>query len=232
NAADHLTAFTAALTSPPPRSLATDTEIEEEAAHLTLALQFAAETAPLSNTRRNPRFANPWWTDETAKACETARKARNRLTRLQARGIESDEKRALEVGVKSLKARVKALVRREKALWERQWVEETTAETLWKKVKSALGRGGGAGNGVTPPLRRPDGTFAVSLKDKVDVLCPLLLPVIRQQLRHQPKPTPVKPEGGAAMDEGIQVSQSILCMMLPSLGGAPPPLHLAAGKPA
>ncbi|GAA5847051.1 hypothetical protein JCM11251_007760, partial [Rhodosporidiobolus azoricus] len=43
-AADCLTAFKAALTSPPPLSLATDAEIEEKAAHLALALQAAAET--------------------------------------------------------------------------------------------------------------------------------------------------------------------------------------------
>ncbi|GAA5838234.1 hypothetical protein JCM11251_003435 [Rhodosporidiobolus azoricus] len=48
NKPDRLAAYNAALSSPPPSSLATAEDIEEEATHLTLALQAAAETAPLS----------------------------------------------------------------------------------------------------------------------------------------------------------------------------------------
>ncbi|GAA5838232.1 hypothetical protein JCM11251_003434 [Rhodosporidiobolus azoricus] len=67
--------------------------------------------------------------------------------------------------------------------------------------------------------------FAVSVKDKVDVLRPLLLPVVRQSTSPPPhtgagEAPSEDEEGGAAMNEGIQVSQLILCTTSPSPGDA------------
>ncbi|GAA5846581.1 hypothetical protein JCM11251_000808, partial [Rhodosporidiobolus azoricus] len=226
NAADRLAAYADALHPPSSLTLETEDAIEEEAAYLTLALQAAAETAPLSKSRRNPRYANPWWSEELNGASEAARKTRNRLARLKARGEHSDERAAQERLVRCLSSRLKALVRREKVAWERKWVEETTIDNLWRRVKSVLGRGEGAGEGTTPPLRRADGSFAVSVAEKRDVLRPVLLPTVHRP----PPPSPnsgndEQPSGnvedGAARDEGLQVSQIILCMTPPSSGGAP-----------
>ncbi|GAA5823383.1 hypothetical protein JCM11251_007587, partial [Rhodosporidiobolus azoricus] len=178
----------------------------EEATHLTLALQAAAETAPLGRSTHNPRFANPWWTAEIANASEETRKARNRLARLKARGVETEERASLEREVKCLASKSKALVRREKAKWEQQWVAETMVEMLWRKVKMLLGKSAGAGEGTTPPLRRADSSYAVSVEDKRDVLQPFLLPAVQQE---DPKQS--------AEELASQVSHSILCSASSSL---------------
>jgi hypothetical protein len=55
-----------------------------------------------------------------------------------------------------------------------------TDATLWKTVKVTIEeRGTGA---VSCPLKRPDGTFAVTTQEKIGILLPVLMPVVEESV--------------------------------------------------
>ncbi|GAA5920533.1 hypothetical protein JCM6882_006571 [Rhodosporidiobolus microsporus] len=171
SAEDCLRAYADALTSPLPTPLESEEEIEEEAARLTSALQAAADSAPLSRARSS-RFANTWSLPEIAEASEAARVARNRRARLRAWGVDGEERERVEKEVRVKGARLKVLVRREKAAWERKWVGEVTAQNLWKKAN----RGG-------EPAKRSFGA------ENPSPLNPVAAPFVPSQTP-PPSPTP------------------------------------------
>ncbi|CDR49809.1 RHTO0S34e00320g1_1 [Rhodotorula toruloides] len=72
----------------------------------------------------------------------------------------------------------KAVIRREKRRAERAEVEEVDEASLWKVVKSRLGEGGSAASS-TLPLKKDDGTYATSPIDKLALLQPVLLLVVK-----------------------------------------------------
>ncbi|GAA5920547.1 hypothetical protein JCM6882_004138, partial [Rhodosporidiobolus microsporus] len=167
-ATDILAAYEALAPPLDPRTpLRTPTTIDEEAKELTRLLHAVVDRAvPLSKPRRGSHAA-PWWTAEVAEASATARRARNIAVRQ--RGREDENETAMRARVTTVQLR--ALVRREKARAEREDLEGVTSENLWTKVKRRLGGGTDAAS-ATPPLRRSDGTYAVSTNNKLSLLLP------------------------------------------------------------
>ncbi|GAA6026439.1 hypothetical protein JCM10207_008227, partial [Rhodosporidiobolus poonsookiae] len=131
-------------------------ELNAEAAALHAAIGAAAETAPLR--RAGPsRFANEWWTDKLAEASATARAARNQLYRLQQAGRVTGE---AEREWRMTRNRFEAMKKWEKKRVAKEEVERVRPENVWRYAKKKMGGDGGEKK-KTPPLARPDGTYAV-----------------------------------------------------------------------
>ncbi|GAA5920327.1 hypothetical protein JCM6882_001093 [Rhodosporidiobolus microsporus] len=192
---DLLTAYDALAPLHDPTPLLTPTDVDNEAEQLTTLLRAVVDRAvPLSKPRRGSRAA-PWWTADVAEASAAARRARNVAVRR--RGREDEEAASLKAKVTA--ARLRALVQREKARAEREELAGVTSENLWRTVKRRLGGESDAAS-TTPPLRRSDGTYAVSTSDKLDLLRPILLPEVYPAAaaaavpaNAAPAPTPTSP---------------------------------------
>ncbi|GAA5919725.1 hypothetical protein JCM6882_008063 [Rhodosporidiobolus microsporus] len=169
-------AYLSALESlPAPSHLTSAAEIDLEAEIVTTALAAALETAPLSKPGRS-RFAHGWWTEVAAASAE-ARRLQNREVRLKMAG-RTGEAVAAGVAARRARNRLTTMVRREKRKAERDELEVVTEANLWKVVKSRLGESNCPG-GATPPLKKEDGTYAVTTDEKIALLTPVLLPVVR-----------------------------------------------------
>lgn len=102
--------------------------------------------------------------------------------------------------------RLKGLVTREKRRWDWERTAGAMDKTLWPLVREAMGVGG-SGGGATCPLKKDNGTFAVSTTEKIAVLLPMLMPEMEDE-------GPTDDEEGSVRS---QVRSPILC---------PPRLHI------
>ncbi|GAA5921886.1 hypothetical protein JCM6882_009257, partial [Rhodosporidiobolus microsporus] len=177
--------------------------------------------------------AAQWWTKEVGEASAEARKARNVAVRR--RGKEDEEATALQAKMKG--ARLRALVRRETARAGREELEGVTSENLWATVKRRLG-GEARGTLSTPPLRKCDGTYAVSTVNKLNLLRPILLPEVHPAAAAAPAAAaPAAPPAREDGEEGDEAGKTderrkkVESLATPC-GGKPADDALPAGNPA
>ncbi|GAA5990750.1 hypothetical protein JCM10908_003217, partial [Rhodotorula pacifica] len=117
--------------------------------------------------------------DAVADACRAAKKAKNVAWRKARRGDHDAEEAVTKA--KALANRKKALMRREKARWERREIEDINESNLWRKYKEA--NGSAPAQAPTPPLRsgvdaEGNVTYASSPAAKLELLRPILLPQV------------------------------------------------------
>ncbi|GAA5993818.1 hypothetical protein JCM10908_003534 [Rhodotorula pacifica] len=180
------TRFAAEL--PPPAHLNDIAALDLEGERLTEILQLVVEAAVPLSKPRHPRYAQPWWSPIVAQACAEARRLKNVAWRKAKRG----EVDAAEASMRAKVAanRKKALMRREKARWERRAVEGIDEKNLWQKAKEA--RGSAPAQVATPPLQagidsEGNMTYATLPSAKLELLRPALLPQAERRAAPNPK---------------------------------------------
>ncbi|GAA5993612.1 hypothetical protein JCM11641_005311 [Rhodosporidiobolus odoratus] len=173
-----LSAFETALSlAPPPLLLSLESAVDCEAVVIDHLLQSAVAPVPFAK-KGNPLYAHRWWTEVLTTASMTARKTRNRVHHIsQNKNASTADKVEAEMKAKVARNRIKSLGRREKRRARRERLENADVKDLWKIRKEEEGRSANAI--ATPPIRKPDGTHALSTLDKFDALIPELLPVMQ-----------------------------------------------------
>ena len=192
-------AIASALGEAPPPALETRNDVDKEAERLTEALKAGIATIPLSRPPREGRRAHAWWTQEISELRRVAAKKARQAYRQRGRPGEA----AAKAAARAAQNKLKGVIRREKRRVEREEMAQVDEKSLWAAVKKAAG---GRASATTPPLKKDDGTYATSPQDKLDLLRPVLLPVVE----------PATAECRTVEDEETQVSPpSSACISMP-----------------